>query len=201
MWKSLYKLLMIEMTSSGIWWYFNTDSVKLWWTSPKAFCRSIKLMIAERCLRCLPRVNPFCIEVSIYLLLCKNLTTLSLNNDVKISITTGSTIIGLKFERSSLSTFLYIKMVADRCPDFGIDFFLREPPYKFQEQNFENWSIFWNIWWRFDKEDKVNPKFLFFWLFCIFCFTSEEKGRCHRWIIEFRYPVSYSKQLSGINCS
>ena len=50
-------------------------------------------------------VNSFCIEVSIYLFLCKNSNTLCLNNDVKFYIT-GSNVIGLKFEGSDLSPFL-----------------------------------------------------------------------------------------------
>ena len=37
-----------------------------------------------------PSVNPSCIEVSIYLLLFKKLSTLSLNSDVKILNKTGS---------------------------------------------------------------------------------------------------------------
>ena len=41
----------------------------------------------------------------------------------------------------------------------------------------EEWSISWNIWWRFDQEDSVNPKLSFFWLFCIFRYMPEEKGQ------------------------
>ena len=80
-------------------------------------------MVTERCLRCAssitsemlaicskaplkPGVSPFCIEVSIYLLLSKNLNTLSLRNDVEIFNITGSNAIGLKFEGSDLSPFL-----------------------------------------------------------------------------------------------
>ena len=51
-----------------------------------------------------PDVNPFCIEVSIYLLLCQNTNTHS--NGVKIFNITGSNVIGLKFEGSDLSFFL-----------------------------------------------------------------------------------------------
>ena len=143
-WKSLHKLLMIEMTSSRIWLYFNTDSIKFWWTSPKVFCKSINVMVTERCLQrasfimcdmldicskvpLKPGVNPFCIEVSIYLLLCKNLNNdVSLNNDVKIFNITGSNVIALTFEGSNLSPFIWITMVVARCQDSGI-----EPPYKF----------------------------------------------------------------------
>ena len=129
-------------TSCGTWRYFDTDSIKLWWSSPKAFGRSINVIVSERCLRRVsfmtrhmlakcskvpikPCMNPFCIEVSIYLLLCKNSNTLSLNNDVKIFNITGSNVTGLKFEGSDLSPFLKIKMVAARCHNFGIDFRLR----------------------------------------------------------------------------
>ena len=125
-WKSLYKLLMVEMTSSGIWWYFNTDWIEFWWTSPKVFGRSISVMVTERCLQrasfimcdmlaiyskvpLKPGVNPFCIEVSIYiffLYIFKNLNDdVSLNNDVKIFNITGSSVIALTFEGSN-SPFL-----------------------------------------------------------------------------------------------
>ena len=53
-----------------------------------------------------PGVNPFCIEVSIFLFFYKNSNTLSLKNDVKIFNITGSNVIGLKFEGSDLSPFL-----------------------------------------------------------------------------------------------
>ena len=68
-------------------WYMvvfhYTVSIKLWWISPKAFCRSINVMVTEHCLQrasfmiskmlaicskvpLKPGVDPFCIEVSYY---------------------------------------------------------------------------------------------------------------------------------------
>ena len=72
----------------------HTVSIKLWWNSPKALRRSINIMVTECCLQLAlfimcnmlaicskgplkPGVNPFCIEVSIYLLLCENSNSIS----------------------------------------------------------------------------------------------------------------------------
>ena len=73
-----------------------------------------------------------------------------------------------------------------------------EPLYKFQVWSCEEWSISWNIWWRFDQDDRVNPRLSFFWLFCISCYMSEEKGQIlqtDHWILvsppflKFLFPL------------
>ena len=116
---------MVEMTSSGI--CISTQiGLSFDGLHQKVFGRSISVMVTERCLQrasfimcdmlaiyskvpLKPGVNPFCIEVSIYiffLYIFKNLNDdVSLNNDVKIFNITGSSVIALTFEGSN-SPFL-----------------------------------------------------------------------------------------------
>ena len=217
-WKSLYKLLIIKMTSSGIRWYFNTDSINLWRTSPKAFCRSINVMVTERCLRrasfimcdmlvicskvpLKPGVSLFCIEVSTYLFFCKTLNTLSLNKWYK-NIQHNS----FQCYRSKVWRVRFITLFINLDGSCSLSWFWYSFSSEnlltsFKEKGAKNGASLETYDRDIIKRTGWTRNVCSFDYFAYFVINRRRKVKFYRCTIEFRYPVWYSKQLSGINRS
>ena len=129
--------LMRSIKGSGILWYRNPVEISLWWTSPKAFFKSSKVTINERCyfFDCLikwaswavcsnfpniPGVKPFWTEISTYSFFSRNSYILLRIADVNLFKGTDCKVIDLKLPGSSVESFLWINIVIALFQIIGI---------------------------------------------------------------------------------